>query len=745
MSDTRKELIGYAGKLSAQAGDAVDFMVTSEFDEYEARIVRLIHGDVNPEGPGHKVEDIDAAVNGRYPGRRQQTHTGSFVSVVQPPATPDGFTLHAWIWPTNPVLGRMQGIMTRWSPEGGGYGLFIDETGNLTFKVRGAGGRDHNLTAGEPLRQGLWYFVAATFDAKSGEARLMSRMQPDWPISDAVVDLSAKFEPGEAAGAGGPFLIGAGWMEPSESPIPRACYNGKIENPHLFDRPLSESELNALSMRDTAVASIDGLVAAWDFAATHPSSRQISDVVGGHHGEAVNLPTRAMHGHNWDTSVYNYAEAPAKYGAIHFHDDDFEDSRWQADFTWEIPDGLRSGCYAARLEAGGVVDYIPFFVRPPDGTATAEILYLMPTNNYLAYANESVIWSGGFDFTGLTNVPIVIDPYDVFLDAHHEFGASLYDVHSDGSGIAYSHYLRPIVSMRPTHRHWVSNGPRHFPFDLNMVDWLEAKGFRYDVATDEDLHKQGTDLLSRYKVLVTGSHPEYWTEQMLDALESYLHQGGHLAYLGGNGFYWVTAFDPERDHVIEVRRGFSGSRAWDSHPGEVYLASTGELGGIWRHRGRPPNLLAGTGFTAQGWDLKAPGYKRLADSHDPRAAFIFEGIGDDEVIGDFGLVMGGAAGDELDRIEPALGSPPHALRLATSEGLHSDFYLVTRDEMNVMTREIHGTDNSRVRADMVYFETQNGGAVFSVSSINWFGSLSHNSYDNNVSRITENVLRAFTA
>ncbi len=83
--------------------------------------------------------------------------------------------------------------------------------------------------------------------------------------------------------------------------------------------------------------------------------------------------------------------------------------------------------------------------------------------------------------------------------------------------------------------------------------------------------------------------------------------------------------------------------------------------------------------------------------------------------------------------------------LATSEGLHSDFYLVARDEMNVMTREIHGTDNSRVRADMVYFETQNGGAVFSVSSINWFGSLSHNSYDNNVSRITENVLRAFTA
>jgi N,N-dimethylformamidase len=37
-----------------------------------------------------------------------------------------------------------------------------------------------------------------------------------------------------------------------------------------------------------------------------------------------------------------------------------------------------------------------------------------------------------------------------------------------------------------------------------------------------------------------------------------------------------------------------------------------------------------------------------------------------------------------------------------------------------------------------------GGAVFSTGSIAWIGSLSHNGYDNNVSRITENVLRRFS-
>ena len=48
-----------------------------------------------------------------------------------------------------------------------------------------------------------------------------------------------------------------------------------------------------------------------------------------------------------------------------------------------------------------------------------------------------------------------------------------------------------------------------------------------------------------------------------------------------------------------------------------------------------------------------------------------------------------------------------------------------------------------VRADMTYFETPNGGAVFSVGSITFCGSLSHNDYDNNVSRIVDNVLRRF--
>ncbi len=47
------------------------------------------------------------------------------------------------------------------------------------------------------------------------------------------------------------------------------------------------------------------------------------------------------------------------------------------------------------------------------------------------------------------------------------------------------------------------------------------------------------------------------------------------------------------------------------------------------------------------------------------------------------------------------------------------------------------------RGDVTFMETANGGAVFSASSISWAGSLSWNGLDNNVSKITDNVLRRF--
>jgi N,N-dimethylformamidase len=62
-----------------------------------------------------------------------------------------------------------------------------------------------------------------------------------------------------------------------------------------------------------------------------------------------------------------------------------------------------------------------------------------------------------------------------------------------------------------------------------------------------------------------------------------------------------------------------------------------------------------------------------------------------------------------------------------------------------MTNGLGGTESAAVRADMTYFRTPGGGAVFSIGSIAWSQSLPVDGYRNNVARITRNVLRGFMA
>ena len=292
---------------------------------------------------------------------------------------------------------------------------------------------------------------------------------------------------------------------------------------------------------------------AWDFAREIPSETLVDTAPNRLHGRTVNLPARAMTGHNWSGAVMDWTKAPEHYGAIHFHDDDLLDAGWQTDFELELPADLRSGVYAARLSASEAEFYVPFFVRPAPGAARARIAYLAATATYCAYINNrgrfaslaTELYHGRL---------LVMDAIDSLLLEYPEVGLSTYDRHSDGSGVCYSSRLRPATNVKPGGRHW------NFNLDLFIVDWLERLGVDYDVITEEDLHYEGLDLLRPYAVVLTGSHPEYDSLAMLEALDAYLRHGGRLMYLGGNGFYWRIAHHPSRRGVIEVRRG-RGRRA----------------------------------------------------------------------------------------------------------------------------------------------------------------------------------------
>ncbi len=106
------------------------------------------------------------------------------------------------------------------------------------------------------------------------------------------------------------------------------------------------------------------------------------------------------------------------------------------------------------------------------------------------------------------------------------------------------------------------------------------------------------------------------------------------------------------------------------------------------------------------------------------------------------MIGGGAAGLEVDRSGVELGTPPNAFILAKSEN-HTNTYLMVPEEFLETAPGLGAEEHVNARADIVFFTMPNNGAIFSVGSISWCGSLSHNGYRNNVAQITENVLRRF--
>ena len=736
-------ITGYSDKISVRPGETIQFMVNCELPRYKAEIVRIVCGDLNPAGPGVKEQVVQTAANKSYKGRRQTIEFGSYVTIPSRSTLEKltSFTFQAMLWPTTPDNGT-QVIASKWRDRNkSGFAVIIQD-GSLALQLGDEKGNVEVFSTRKKLLGRQWYFVAASYDAATQRVTLYQEPLVDYPTVSDTAAVRKKTGLKRIGNNHTPLMFAAVRTGSGKGKLDHK-FNGKIDSPRLANAALSRAEMEMLKSGVIPAGLHDVVLGVWDFS-RDISATTVSDISPNRlHGETVNMPARGMKGYNWNGEVMDWKHAPEQYGAIHFHDDDLYDAGWEVDFSLTVPANLKSGLYAARLYSGQEEDHIPFAVKPAKGKEK-KIAFLLPTASYMAYANDHLATNAGLvELVSGRLAPL--DKNSLFLNEHREYGASCYDSHSDGSGVCYSSRLRPILNMRPKHISALGGDGSslwQFNADTHITDWLEAMGYDFDVITDEDLHYEGLELLRPYHVILSSTHPEYHSLQMWDAMQAYQNQGGRLMYMGANGWYWRIAFHPDCPGLMEVRRNEGGIRSWAAEPGEYYHSFSGEYGGLWRRQGRPPQMILGTGFTAEGFDISAP-YHRLPDSLDSRAAFIFKGIGKDEVIGDFGLIGGGAAGLEIDRADEKLGTPPHTLVLATSQGGHTDVYLVVCEELLLTAPGLGGTENELVRADMVFYETPHGGAVWSSSSIAWAGSLSHNNYDNNVARITNNVLKRF--
>jgi N,N-dimethylformamidase len=725
-----EHIIGYTSSFSVRPAGLISFHVSSSAPEYYVDFVRLMRRDSRFELADAPVPAQLASAARRRRGFVRTSDHGSYVRVdrLGRLARLHSWTVGCWLRPAKAAADREQVLVGTVSDDGTNrWELYLDEDGHIRCRTAGRAG---SATFGidTPLRDGRWYAVLVSHDADT--------------VVDRIVMQEMGYAPQEVESAGRPLDLAAGQLTmAARASVPKqsascaeAHFNGRLEDVRIHEVALSTEPATVLV--DSAAR---GLIAWWDFREGMSTSEVRDRGPYGLHGVTVNHPTRAVTGHGWTGRHPDWRTRPEEYGAIHFHEDDVDDVGWPADFDLQVPANLPSGVYGARCTTAAGSDCIPFVVTPGEGRA--RIVVVLPTYTYQAYANNRVALERDFVSTGAVGRPVSIGPELELLRRHPEWGKSLYDLHADGTGVINSSRLRPIVNMRADYNHWVSGGPRNFSADLCLLAWLDDAGYVVDVITDYEFDAGGLAAIEQYSVVLTGSHPEYCTLGMLDALEAYYHRGGRLMYLGGNGFYWVTTSHGPQAQVIEVRRGYAGTRPWTSEPGEIHHASAGEAGGLWRHRGRPPNALVGIGFTSQGWDQQAGYYRRTEAASDERYRWIFDGVPDGEVIGNFGLIMGGAAGDEIDRHDPDLGGDD-AVVLATSEG-HSENYCVAVEELSQTSPFVTGPVDGRVRSDIVYRDNENGGAIFSVGSMCWVGGLVVDKRDNNVSRVTSNVLDRF--
>ena len=696
-----KSITGYCEPLSMRAGEGVKLMASSHSPgQAQLDLVQIICGDPTRSGPGFNEIEIPSNLPNTIQLTEQPLVPGSFGLVnltgINVTRRVD-CELH--VYPTR--AHEDQTVFELYGSNGFRFGVIIKD-----HEFRGlVGSTEIPLSAG-PIIDRRWYHLVLSLDVTSiGELSTSLTVLPTRSPGRDLATVSESHTKNVVPIAPGNNALSTLIFGASQT---GQRYDGRIARPRL---------------------KIDDIELAWDFA-QEMFARKILDVSGNNrHGILHQLPARAVTGPDWDGSEHAWKTNPEHYDAIHFHSDDLYDAEWNTTAEIKLPQDLPSGIYAFRLRQGEEIDRIPFFVRPARGKPTADIALLMSSCTYMAYANHRMLFEGA-DFVAARSK---LRPEHEYIRQHRELGPSMYEKHDDGSGVMYSSRRRPILQLRPGADGW------NFTPDTDINAFMAHLELDHDVIADEDIHHEGYEALEPYRVIVTGSHPEYWSTAMIEALDQWQRNGGRLLYLGGNGFYWRVAFSDEWPGAIELRRAEDGVRNWQTEPGESYHSFTGEYGGLWRRLGRAPNELVGVGFAAQGFE-RAAGYRRASASYDSRAAWIFDGV-EDEMIGTSGL-GGGAAGQELDSYNEALGSPAHALVLASATDFGAD---MTRTKEELDASIVVPSPDPVVRSDIVFFETPEGGAVFSVGSISWFGALARNDFDNDVARITENVIRRFLA
>lgn len=609
------------------------------------------HGTPRPIGNGfHQFEWVGAAYDGTIYGLTGDGNVYLYRYVLRDPNTGVGY------WQNHGVGVRVASGWTFPRVFGGPDNVLwtVDEQGRL-YRAPLTGGSLRPSRVGNGFEK-AWYLMSDTggviYAVTEGNLSWLRYQGPHWLHHGMPID------------------IGSGWLYPSQIQVTCAGSGAMyllIPDPdHVPERdgalswlrltnPLTVASDNRAKWTARRVvgngftlqrtAALHGYALTASVAAGQDARFAVSSTVGAVDAAVVRCDTSA--------SLPTVSVPATVSPGLQRLRPDFRSAGcgWQETAGTRWTANVPSGVYALALSGPkGMRRYVPFVVRP--ARPGAPIAVVLPTNTYNAYN----AWGGHSAYT-----PSNIDHPRVLS------------------------WMRPAqnLAVRPEGR-----VRAELYSDLLLLRWMTAQGIRYDVYTDPDLDAN-PGLLASYQALVLGSHAEYWTQGMRDALVAYENGGGRVISTGGNAVYERVVCD-NAGQTVQYRTS-SGAR-------DLFL-----------NAGLPQSQVLGVEYDGSTLFTFAP-YK-VMNNHPLLAG---TGLRPGDTFGAAGF-NGAASGWETDLLlgEPGQARPAEVIAQGTNPG-------------------------RRGGAVMALLNRPNGGFVFTASSISFNGALA----DPKISTIMSNVFAA---
>jgi hypothetical protein len=209
-----------------------------------------------------------------------------------------------------------------------------------------------------------------------------------------------------------------------------------------------------------------------------------------------------------------------------------EDWKWPQNVDIPIPRDWTSGIYIAEFTAMKGNDpgpaeppsqtWVEFVVRNPSSTPGKRLLYKFSLNTINAYS--------------LAVHPFLQTPSGNPAEFNNDFYVNPLKSGRSALPAGYKVTLRRPVSQ-------FSWNAKSITYDYPLVRWIVTQGYDADYCTDVDIHLDSAlKLLSKYPMVVSPGHDEYWSMEMRDNLVKYRDRGGNIAFLSGNTCCWCVHY-----------------------------------------------------------------------------------------------------------------------------------------------------------------------------------------------------------